>query len=48
MRPLKEILLSEDDDLRFKLAKNGKSFSLENYNFEKLVASIETLYQEMT
>ena len=38
----------EDDDLRLKLAKNGKSISLENYNFKKLVASIETLYQEMT
>lgn len=40
--------LIEDDDLRLKLAKNGKSISLENYNFKKLVSSIETLYQEMT
>jgi hypothetical protein len=40
--------LIEDDDLRLKLAKNGKSISLENYNFKKLVASIETLYQEIT
>ena len=38
----------DDDDLRHKLAKNGKSISLENYNFKKLVASIERLYQEMT
>ena len=38
----------EDDDLRFKLAKKGKIFSLENYNFKKLVANMETLYQSMT
>ena len=40
--------LIEDDDLRLKLAENGKRFSLENYNFEKLVANMETLYQEMS
>jgi glycosyltransferase involved in cell wall biosynthesis len=37
----------EDDNLRLKLAKNGKSKSLENYNFTKLVFNIESLYQKI-
>lgn len=37
----------EDDDFRLKLAKNGKSFSLENYNYKKLVANIESLYSSI-
>jgi len=35
----------EDDNLRLKLAKNGKSISLENYNYNKLVFNIQSLYQ---
>ena len=37
----------EDDNLRLKLAKNGKSKSLENYNYNKLVFNIESLYQKI-
>ncbi len=37
----------EDDDLRLKLAKNGRSISLENYNYTKLVFNIESLYQKI-
>ena len=37
----------EDDNLRLKLAKNGKSTSLENYNYAKLVFNIESLYQKI-
>ena len=37
----------EDDNLRLKLAKNGKSISLENYNYNKLVFNIESLYQKI-
>jgi len=37
----------EDDNLRRKLAKNGKSTSLENYNYNKLVFNIESLYQKI-
>ena len=37
----------EDDNLRLKLAKNGKSKSLENYNYTKLVFNIESLYQKI-
>ena len=37
----------EDDNLRLKLAKNGKSISLKNYNYNKLVFNIEVLYQKL-
>ena len=37
----------EDDDLRLKLAKNGKSISLENYNYDKLVSNTESIYQNI-
>ena len=37
----------EDDNLRLKLAKNGKIISLENYNYNKLVFNIESLYQKI-
>ena len=37
----------EDDNLRLKLAKNGKSISLENYNYNKLVFNIESLYKKI-
>ena len=37
----------EDDNLRLKLAKNGKSISLENYNYNKLVFNVECLYQKI-
>ncbi len=37
----------EDDNLRFKLAKKGKSISLDNYNYNKLVFNIESLYQKI-
>jgi glycosyltransferase involved in cell wall biosynthesis len=37
----------EDDKLRLKLAKKGKSISLENYNYNKLVFNIESLYQKI-
>jgi glycosyltransferase involved in cell wall biosynthesis len=37
----------EDENLRLKLAKNGKSISLENYNYNKLVFNIESLYQKI-
>ena len=37
----------EDDNLRLKLAKKGKSISLKNYNYNKLVFNIESLYQKI-
>ncbi len=37
----------EDHDLRHKLAKNGKNISLENFNYNKLVFNIESLYQKI-
>lgn len=37
----------ENDDLRLRLAKNGKKFSLENYNYNKLIFNIESLYQKI-
>ena len=37
----------EDDDLRLKLAKNGKSISLENYNYNRLVSNTESIYQNI-
>ena len=37
----------EDDNLRLKLAKNGKSISLENYSYSKLVFNIESLYAKI-
>lgn len=37
----------EDDDLRLKLAKNGKSISLENYNYNRLVSNMESIYQKI-
>lgn len=37
----------EDDNLRRKLAKNGKSTSLENYNYNKLVFNIESIYKKI-
>ena len=37
----------EDDDLRLKLAKNGKSISLENYNYDRLVSNTESIYQNI-
>jgi glycosyltransferase involved in cell wall biosynthesis len=43
----KLLQLIEDDNLRLKLAKKGKSVSLENYNYNKLVFNIESLYQKI-
>lgn len=37
----------ENDDLRLRLAKNGKHFSLENYNYNRLIFNIESLYQKI-
>ena len=37
----------EDNDLRLKLAKNGKSISLENYNYNRLVSNMESIYQKI-
>ena len=37
----------DDDDLRLKLAKNGKSLSLENYNYNRLVSNVESIYQKI-
>jgi len=37
----------EDDNLRARLAKNGKSVSLDNYNYGKLVFNIEALYSNL-
>ena len=37
----------EDDNLRLKLGKNGKSMSLNNYNYTKLVSNIDSLYQKI-
>ena len=37
----------DDDDLRLKLAKNGKSISLENYNYNRLVSNVESIYQKI-
>ena len=39
--------LIEDNDLRLKLAKNGKSISLENYNYNRLVSNMESIYQKI-
>ena len=41
------LLIIEDDNLRLKLAKKGKSISLKNYNYNKLVFNIESLYQKI-
>lgn len=37
----------EDNNLRLKLAKNGKSISLENYNYNRLVSNMESIYQKI-
>ena len=37
----------EDENLRLKLGKKGKSISLENYSYNKLVSNIESLYQKI-
>ena len=37
----------EDDNLRRYLAKNGKIKSLENYNYNKLIFNMESLYQKI-
>lgn len=37
----------EDENLRCKLAKNGKSMSLENYNYNRLVFNTESLYEKI-
>lgn len=43
----KLLQIIEDDNLRLKLAKKGKSISLENYSYNKLVFNIESLYQKI-
>ena len=37
----------EDNNLRLKLAKNGKIISLENYNYNRLVSNMESIYQKI-
>jgi len=37
----------EDNDLRLKFAKNGKIISLENYNYNRLITNIESIYQKI-
>lgn len=43
----KLLKIIEDDNLRLKLAKNGKSKSLENFNYNKLVFNIQSLYKKI-
>lgn len=37
----------EDDNLRYRLSKNGKNRSLENYNYDRLISDIETIYEKI-
>ena len=43
----KLLQMIEDDNLRIKLAKNGKSISLKNFNYTKLVFNTESLYRKI-